>query len=118
MAQHRIHVEFGMPRDAGDVLERRMPRRIEFDQFVVGARQHAMRGGEHEIPRKRDARAECAVRAGQHHDRAARAFAGGLRAAHHRRGGEQGQKRAGKGDRGADHGSSGDPSFAAVSKIQ
>jgi hypothetical protein len=39
VAQRRIDVELGVPRDAGDVSERRLPPRVEFDQLVVGARQ-------------------------------------------------------------------------------
>ena len=49
-----------------DVLERRLARGVEFDELVVGARQHAMRGGEHQVARDRDAAAE-AARADQHH---------------------------------------------------
>ena len=100
----------------GDVLEHRLPRGIELDQLVVGARQHAVSGREHEIAGERDARAERAVGAGQHDDGTSGAFAGGLRAAHHGRG--RRRERAGEDDRDADHGSSGEPSLAAVSRIQ
>ena len=111
-------VELGMSGDARDVLEHRLPRGVELDQLVVGARQHAVRGREHEIARERDAGAERAVRAGQHDDGASGAFAGRLRAADHGRGGERSEQDAGEDDRDADHGSSGDPSLAAVSRIQ
>ena len=61
MAQHRVDIEIGVPRDGGEVLEHGLPRTVELDQLVAGARQHTMRRREHEIARERDARAERAV---------------------------------------------------------
>ena len=61
MAQHCIDVEVGMARNGREIFERGLPRAIEFHQLVVGARQHAMRRREHEIARKRHARAECGL---------------------------------------------------------
>ena len=118
MAERRIRVEPGMPRNPRDVLERRLPRGIELDQLVVGARRHAMGGREHEIARQRYPGAERALRAGQHDDRAPGAFGRGRGAADHGRGRERPCKSQGKGGGNTDHGSNGDPSFAAVSRIQ
>jgi hypothetical protein len=61
MAQHGVHVEIGVPRHGGEVLEHGLSRTVELDQLVPGARQHAMRGREREIARERDTRAERAV---------------------------------------------------------
>lgn len=119
MAQHRIHIELGMTRDVRDMLEHRLPPSVEIDQLVVGARQHAMCGREHEVRCERDTGAERAVRAGQHDHGASGAVTGRLRTAYHGRGGARGQEEdAGEGGRDADHGSSGDPNLAAVSRIQ
>ena len=51
MAQHRVHVEIGVPRDSAEVLEHGLARSVELDQLVARARQHAMRRGEHDILR-------------------------------------------------------------------
>ena len=61
---------------------------------------------------------ERAARAGQHDGGAAGAVACGLRPADHGRGRERPCQCAGEGGGAADHGSSGEPSFAAVSRIQ
>ena len=55
VTQHRSDVEFRMPRHAGDVLERRPAGLVELDQLVVRAGKHAMRCGEHEFARERNA---------------------------------------------------------------
>jgi hypothetical protein len=71
MAQHGVHVEFGMAHDAPKVLEQRLPGGTELDQLVIGARQHAVGGGEHKVTRQRDT-ARGAARADQQHHGAAK----------------------------------------------
>ena len=61
MAQHCTDVEVGITRNGPEIFEHGLPRAIELDQLVGGARQHAMRRREHEIARKRHARAECGL---------------------------------------------------------
>ena len=61
----------------------RLPLRVECDQLVIGARRHAMRGGQHEIAGDRDAGAGIAARAHDHHR--------GMRALHGRRAADQGR---------------------------
>ncbi len=60
----------------------RLPLCVEGDQLVVGAGRHAMRRGQHQIARDRDAGAGIAARADDHHRR--------LRTLHGRRAADQG----------------------------
>jgi len=83
LGEQRRELELRMVRDIGNVLELRHVRRVEFDQLVVGARQRAMGGGEHEVARDGDAGAGGAAGADQQHHMARDRRLGRRRAAHH-----------------------------------
>ena len=69
MRQHGCQIEFRMRGDARDVAQLRLAS-LELDDLVVGARQHAMRGREHQVARERRAAAEISARADDQYDRA------------------------------------------------
>ena len=62
VGEKRRETELRMPRDGRDILELRLVRRIEDDELVVGARQHAMRRRQHDIARDHHAAARVATR--------------------------------------------------------
>jgi hypothetical protein len=57
VAYRGIDVKVRMARDDCEVLERGLPRVVEFNQLAIGARLNAMRCRENEIACQRDARA-------------------------------------------------------------
>lgn len=61
--------ELRMTRDALCVPQLRLPLRVESDQLVIGAGRHAMRCGQHQVARDRDAGTGIAAQADDHHRR-------------------------------------------------
>jgi hypothetical protein len=58
MRQQRLELELRMTRDVNDIAQDGLVPCIVLDELVVGARRHAVGGGQHEIARQRDAAAE------------------------------------------------------------
>ena len=87
MRQHGLQIELRVARHETHVLQDRLALRVELDLLVLGAGLHAVRRGEHQVARDRDAGAEVAVRADQHDFGPRRGVGHHVGAADHRGGG-------------------------------
>ena len=63
MRQQRLELELRVTCDVSDIAQDGLVPCIVLDELVVGARRHAVGGGQHEIARQRDAAAEVSARA-------------------------------------------------------